>query len=124
MDNEKDNKIEAKIRVSEAYDAIGQEIRRHTLHPHIVMSKNLKRAKIVSKKEPNFAGSVLLKEPRRLRHDHWIEFLIFGETITEKILVDACDWKHKLTKEKLNLRQIYKAVKLALEKAPVPITTE
>jgi hypothetical protein len=117
--------IKPEIRVHEAYDAISQEIRRHTLHPHIIMSKKQKRAKIKLKKlKKKIAGSVLWKEPRSLRHDHWIEFLILGKSITRRILVDACDWKHELGKEKLNLNQIYKAVKLALEKAPVPITTE
>ena len=47
-----------------------------------------------------------------------------GKSITEEIWVHACDWKHELGKEKVNLQQIYDAVKLALEKAPVPIKTE
>lgn len=131
MDLEKEYKKEDKefikvnIRVSDAYDAIGQEIRRHTLHPNIIMSKKQKRAKIKSKKlRKMFAGSVLWKEPRTLKHDHWIEFLIFGKSVTDRVLVDACDWKHELGKEKLNLKQLYEVVKLALENAPVPIKTE
>ena len=125
QDRNKPKPIEVAIRVNDAYDTIGQEIRKHTLHPHIIMSKKQKRAKIEDKElKKKFAGSVLWKEPRSLRHDHWIEFLIFGKSITEEIWVHACDWKHELGKEKVNLQQIYDAVKLALEKDPVPIKTE
>ncbi len=124
QDKNEPKPIDVTIRVNDAYDTIGQEIRKHILHPHIIMSKKQKKAKIKSKDRKNLAGSVLWKESRRLKHDHWIEFLIFGKSVTEKIWVHACDWKHELGKEKVNLKQIYDAVKLALEHAPVTIKTE
>lgn len=117
--------IEITVRVSEVYDIINQELRRHTLHPEILMSKKQKKGKFPSgANRKEFAGSLLWKEPRTLRHDHWMEFLIFGKPITKEIRVNACDWNHELKKEKLKLEDIYKAVEAALNKVPVPITTE
>jgi hypothetical protein len=117
--------IETTIRVSEAYDIISQELRRHTLDPEILMSKKQKKGKFPrDEKKKDFAGSLFWQERRTLHHDHWMEFLIIGKPITNKILVHACDWEHKLGKEKLRLKDIKAAIEVALKNVPVPIKTD
>lgn len=116
---------DAVIPVSEAYHIIEQELRRHTRHEHILMTKKVQKGKIPSKENrKEFAGSVYWKDPRRLRSDHWMEFLIFGKPLTRMIYARASDWQHELKHEKLVLDNIWGAIKAALVKHKVTIETD
>ena len=118
-------KSDAVMPVSEAYHVIEQELRRHTRHEHILMSKKINKGKFPSKENrKDFAGSVYWKDPRTLRSDHWMEFLIFGKPLTHKIYARASDWKHELKHEKLVMEKIWDAIKAALEKHKVTIETD
>ena len=122
---EKRHPLEHPIPIHEAVSIIEQELIQHTKHEHILMSKKIKKGKLPSKElDKAFAGSVFWKDPRRLRSDHWIEFLIFGKPLTHKIYARASDWKHELKHEKLVMEKIWDALKAALEKHKVTIETD
>jgi hypothetical protein len=122
---DEDKKFGVEIPVSEAYHIIEQELRRHTRGEYILISKKIKEGKVPSgQSRKEFAGSVYWKEPRPLRSDHWIEFLIFGKPLAHTVVARASDWKHELKHEKLVLENVMGAVQAALGKDKVTIETD
>lgn len=123
---EKRHPLEHPIPIHEAVSIIEQELIQHTKHEHILMSKKIKKGKLPSKETTlkDFAGSVFWKDPRRLRSDHWIEFLIFGKPKARTIYARASDWEYELKHEKLELVKIWDAVEAELSKLKVKIEAD
>ena len=124
--DEKYHALQQPIPISEAVSIIEQELIQHTRHEHILMSKKIKKGKLPSnEKDPkDFAGSIFWKDPRRLRSDHWIEFLIFGKPKARRIYARASKWKYELKHEKLELVKIWEAVEAELSKLKVKIEAD
>ena len=116
--------LKPKISVSDAYQIIERQLREHTKHEHILLSKKAKKGKLPPKGLPKeFAGSVFWKDPRRLRTDHWMEFLIFGKPLAHKVIARASNWEYELKHEKLVLEKIWEAIKVAFGKPRVTVET-
>jgi hypothetical protein len=123
--DDKYHSLQHPIPISEAVSIIEQELIQHTRHEHILMSKKIKKGKLPPKEiRKDFAGSVFWKDPRRLRSDHWIEFLIFGKPKARRIYARASKWEYELKHEKLELVKIWEAVEAELSKLKVKIEAD